>query len=149
MNLLISLTPQGRAAKIATAIIGRLGRVEKIIIHRAVQKKPLPSPKKPDENKPQEPKPDIAKRPEGVPKDWVAIPTKSGKGTIYQHPTEKGTYVKVEKGNPNSSQPGQRYDNVRIQKNGKSYDKDGNIVPRRSKESHIPIEEFNPENFNL
>ena len=140
MNLLISLTPQGRAAKIATAIIGRLGRVGKIIINRAGQGKPPLPPKKP---RLQEPKPNpLTERPKNVPKDWVARPTKSGKGTIYQHPTEKGTYVKVEKGNPNASQPGQRYDNVRVQKNGQSYDINGNKVPQQSQESHIPLKDF-------
>ena len=150
MNLLISLTPQGRAAKIATAIIGRLGRVGKIIINRAGQGKPPLPPKKPDGNKPQKPKPDITKRPEGVPKDWVAKPTEKGDGVVYEKPGSKGgTYVKVQKGNPNSSNSGQRYDNVRVTKDGKSLDKNGNVVPKKSQESHIPVKDFkfDPELF--
>ena len=134
------------------AIVRKLGSEAAKQIEEAAAAAPKPAepaPAKPAAPKPQTPKPDISKRPEGVPKDWKASPTKNGDGKIYQHPTEKGTYVKVEKGNPSASQPGQRYDNVRVQKNGKSYDKNGNVVPRRSRESHIPLEDFNPKNFNL
>lgn len=150
------LSAPGKVAVVATAI-GRSAIVRKLgseaakqIEEAAAAQKPAePAPAKPETPKPQTPKPDVSKRPEGVPKDWKSSPTKSGDGKIYQHPTEKGTYVKVEKGNPNASQPGQRYDNVRVQKNGKSYDKNGNVVPIRSRESHIPLEDFNPKNFNL
>lgn len=138
-NLIVLLAGGGLARKLGLEAIERAGNSGK------------PTPSKPTEapKPPAKPKPDISKRPEGVPKDWKATPTKNGNGKIYQHPTEKGTYVKVEKGNPNASQPGQRYDNVRVQKNGESYDKNGGVVPRRSEESHIPLEDFNPENFNL
>ncbi len=85
----------------------------------------------------------ILERPKGVPEDWIASLTKDGKGIIYTDPSSKGaTYIKVQKGNPNSSQPGQRYDNVRVQKNGESYDIGGNKVPKQSQESHIPLENF-------
>jgi hypothetical protein len=139
-------------SRAGSAIVRKLGSEAAKQIEEAAAAAPKPAepaPAKPAAPKPQTPKPDISKRPEGVPKDWKASPTKNGDGKIYQHPTEKGTYVKVEKGNPSASQPGQRYDNVRVQKNGKSYDKNGNVVPRRSRESHIPLEDFNPKNFNL
>ncbi|MBY0406771.1 MAG: hypothetical protein K2Q01_03705 [Rickettsiales bacterium] len=145
--ILASLLPIPGPAAIALRLISRLGKIGRTIMGRAREKvgeegatvEPAPKPM----NDP------VFERPQGVPDDWVAKPTKSGNGRIYQHPTEKGTYVKVEKGNPNASQPGQRYDNVRVQKNGESYDKNGNLILRRSQESHIPREDFNPENFNL
>lgn len=86
----------------------------------------------------------VAKRPEGVPKEWVKERTEDGRGYIYKDPKSKrgGTYVKVSKGNPQSTNPGQQVDNVRVQINGQSFDKYGNKVPRQSLESHIPLEEF-------
>ena len=71
---------------------------------------------------------------------------------IYKDPKVKdgGTYVKVIKGDPKSTNPGQKVDNVRVQKTEQSFDKDGNKVPQRSQESHIPLEEFekyDPEKF--
>lgn len=84
----------------------------------------------------------VFKRPDGVPDDWVEKPVKKGQGKVYTHPEENGTYVRTQKGEPASSNPGQRYDNVRWQKNGKSMDVNGNVVKKGSQESHIPIEEF-------
>ncbi|MFO0109700.1 MAG: phage minor head protein, partial [Alphaproteobacteria bacterium] len=115
----------------------------------AAQKPAEPPPAKPETPKPQTPKPS-GERPKNVPKDWKAKPTKKGDGVVYEKPGSKGaTYVKVQKGNPNSSNPGQRYDNVRVTRNGKSLDKNGNPVPKDSKESHIPLEDFRfkPELF--
>lgn len=94
----------------------------------------------------------ISKRPKGVPKDWKKVPNKKGKGYTYKDPKSKdgGTYVKVSKGKSSSSNPGQQVDNVRVQKDGKSFDKYGNKVPQKSRESHIPLEEFekyDPEKF--
>jgi hypothetical protein len=87
-----------------------------------------------------------------VPKDWKKERTDDGRGYIYRDPKVKdgGTYVKVSKGNPSSSNPGQQENNVRVRKTGKSFDKDDNIVRRKSQESHIPLEEFekyDPEKF--
>lgn len=93
----------------------------------------------------------ILKRPDGVPKEWGEELVQNGVGKIYKDPKDRsgGTYVKVQKGRPENSMAGQRYDNVRWQKDGKSFDVNGNIVDRRSKESHIPIKDFkfNPEKF--
>jgi len=61
---------------------------------------------------------------------------------VYKHPKENGTYVKVQKARPESSLPGQKYDNVRWQKDGQSFDVNGNPVKQRSLESHIPIKDF-------
>ena len=78
-----------------------------------------------------------------MPKNWIRIPTKKGEGVIYIKPkTTNGTYVKIQRAEPNSSNAGQRYDNVRWSKNGKSLDVNGNIVPRKSPESHILAKDF-------
>ncbi len=138
---LIKLLP--KLAQRAKDILGRAGkrRAERAAEEAA---KPKPTPPKPAEapKPPAKPKPDISKRPEGVPKDWKATPTKNGDGVVYTNPKDPGTYVKVQKGNPSSSQPGQRYDNVRVQKSGQSYDVNGNKVPQKSEEAHIPLEDF-------
>lgn len=92
----------------------------------------------------------IFKRPKGVPQDWIMKPADKGVGVVFTKPGSKGgTYVKIQKGNPNSSQPGQRYDNVRWQKDGQPYDVNANPVPRNSQESHIPVKDFkfDPELF--
>ncbi|MEK6745702.1 MAG: minor capsid protein [Pseudomonadota bacterium] len=138
--LLASLIPQGRVAKIGIAIVGKLGKIgERIINKVGGNKPPLP---KPSEKPAEKPKPDITKRPKGIPKNWETKPTKNGDGVVYTDPKNHGTYIKVQKGNPQSSNPGQRYDNVRVQKDGQSYDVNGNKVPQKSQESHIPIEDF-------
>jgi hypothetical protein len=85
----------------------------------------------------------LFKRPEGVPKDWVRDVTRDQKGVQYTKPNSgRGTYVKISSGEPESTQAGQRYDNVRWQKDGKSLDVDGNVVPKNSQEAHVPFEDF-------
>jgi hypothetical protein len=85
----------------------------------------------------------LFKRPEGVPKDWVREVTRDQKGVQYTKPgTKRGTYVKISAGEPESSEPGQQYDNIRQQKSGTSYDLEGNEVPQKSEEAHIPAHLF-------
>lgn len=57
--------------------------------------------------------------------------------------------VWVTKGNPSATYEGQRYDYVRWQKDGKPLDINGNIVEKKSLESHIPLKDFKftPELF--
>ena len=43
------------------------------------------------------------------------------------------------KGRPNSDYPGQRVDYVKLNKDGKCYDINGNIVDSGSQEAHIPL----------
>ena len=86
-----------------------------------------------------------------IPKDWIRKPSNKGDGIKYIQPgTKNSTYIRIQKGNPNSSAPGQRHPYyVRWQKNGKSLDKNGNITNKDSYESHIPLENFHfkPELF--
>lgn len=85
----------------------------------------------------------IFKRPKGVPENWIREAAKKGDGIKYVDPASKGgTYVRISRGNPNSSNPGQQGDYVRWQKNGDSLDKYGNVVPKGSQESHIPLKDF-------
>lgn len=88
-----------------------------------------------------------SKRPRGVPKDWKKRPSRKNDGIIYEKPGTKGTTnVRVMKEKPNSKNPGQRTDYVTWQKGRKNLDKNGNIVPKQSRESHIPLKDFK---FNL
>jgi hypothetical protein len=85
----------------------------------------------------------LFKRPEGVPKDWTREVTRDQKGVQYTKPgTKRGTYVKISVGEPESSEPGQQYDNIRQQKGGISYDLEGNKVLQQSEEAHIPAHLF-------
>lgn len=92
----------------------------------------------------------LFRRPEGVPEDWVRKPSKTGDGMVYEEPGTYGAnYVKIQRARPDSSQLGQRFDNVRWMRNGQSLDAEGKIVPMKSLESHIPVKKFkfNPELF--
>ena len=97
-----------------------------------------------------EPKP-LFPRPKGVPKDWIQKPTKYDNGMMYEKPGSGGkTKVRIMKGNPDAVSKGQRRDYVRWEVDDKSLDKYGNFVKGASKESHIPLEEFEfkPELFD-
>jgi len=97
----------------------------------------------------QKPTRSIEDRPKNIPKDWVKSTSNNGKGVRYRDPNNKHNEVRVQRGEPNSSQPGQRQDYVTWKRNGQWLDKNGNRVPRQSLESHIPIDEFKfrPELF--
>ena len=84
----------------------------------------------------------IFKRPDGIPDEWISSITDKGNGIIFRPLNDPRTYVKIQKAKPNSPMLGQRYDNVRWMKDGKSLDAKGNIVIMQSEESHIPIEKF-------
>lgn len=47
------------------------------------------------------PKGKIFQRPKGVPKEWVKKPSKSGEGAKYVDPKNSGTYVRIQKADPN------------------------------------------------
>ncbi len=86
---------------------------------------------------------DIFKRPEGVPEDWVRKSSNKGDGVKYVDPRNKHTYVRIQKGDPNSSNPLQQRDYVRWQRNGQALDKFGNVVKDGDPyKIHIPLEEF-------
>ena len=88
-------------------------------------------------------------KPEGVPDEWVAKPSDKGIGQKYVDPNNSGNDIRIQKGNPNSSNPAQRQNYVKWKRNGQWLDKNGNPVSRDAPESHIPFEEFkfDPEIF--
>lgn len=129
----LTILPALRAIRLVVQQWERLQRARQ-------QEKPAP------EHSQSKPSEKVLERPKNIPEHWKVEPTKKGDGRIYKDPKNSGNYVKVQRGNPNSSQAGQRYDNVRVQKNGVSYDKYGNTLPSQgSEESHIPLDEFNPD----
>ena len=85
---------------------------------------------------------EIFKRPPNVPRDWKRVPDRKNKGVKFVDPKNPHNYVRIQKGKPNSSNLGQRKNNIRWQINGKTRDVNGKVVGRQSQESHIPIEKF-------
>ncbi len=83
----------------------------------------------------------LFRRPEGVPREWVRKPSRNRKGYRYKGPKNEHNDVRIQKGDPNSTNTGQRQDYIRWKKDGKWLDKDGNPSndPRKT---HIPINEF-------
>jgi hypothetical protein len=88
-------------------------------------------------------------RPKNIPKDWIKTSSEKGEGIKYVDPNNKGTYVRIQRGEPNSPYPHQRVDYVRWQRNGVSLDVNGNPVSKYSPEAHILLKDFkfNPELF--
>jgi hypothetical protein len=91
----------------------------------------------------EKPKPDIFKRPDGVPEDWLQTPSNKGEGVRYRDPRNLHNEVRIQRGEPDVSNPLQQRDYVKWKRNGQWMDKDGNIVSGESPASHIPIEDFN------
>ena len=81
-------------------------------------------------------------RPKGIPENYrIKLSDKPG-GVKYVHPIDEGTYIRIMPGKPHSKNPSQERPYVIQRINGKSLDKHGNIVSKKSEEAHIPIEEF-------
>ncbi len=82
-------------------------------------------------------------RPKGVPKDWIQKDTKYKDGTMYVKPGSGGkTNVRIMKGKPEGLSQNRRTDYVRWEIDSQALDKNGNFVKAASKESHIPLDEF-------
>jgi hypothetical protein len=80
--------------------------------------------------------------PEGIPEGWRIRPTEGEGGVWYVDPRNPGNAVRVMPGNPNSPYPNSRVPYVRWQRNGQALDAAGNVVPKKSPEAHIPLEDF-------
>ena len=76
----------------------------------------------------------------GIPKNWIEQP--AGKGRKYIDPGNPHNWVRVMPGNVRGKYTNSRVPYVRWQKDGRALDVHGNPVPRRSKASHIPVEDF-------
>ncbi|MES2344875.1 MAG: hypothetical protein V4494_02930 [Chlamydiota bacterium] len=81
-------------------------------------------------------------RPQGIPENFRIKVADKGAGMKYVHPTNEQTYVRVMPGKPHSPNQGQQKPYVVHMKDGKTFDKSGNIISGSSTEAHIPIEEF-------
>lgn len=82
------------------------------------------------------------KRPGGVPPNWIRKPSKDGGGVRFIDPNNPHNSVRVMPGDPSSPHPNSRMPYVRRMKDGSSYDVNGNVVPHRSPDSHIPVQVF-------
>ena len=60
----------------------------------------------------------------------------------YVHLQNEETYVRVMPGKAHSQNLAQRKPYVIQMKDGKTFDKFGNTVPKKSPEVHVPLEEF-------
>ena len=130
--LLASLIPFVRAGKIGVSAVRSLGQIGSRVLARLNKTPPSRT----------------LERPKNVPKDWVEIPSNKGEGIRYRDPKNPHNEVRVQKGNPEVSNPMQKRDYVRWKKNGQWLDKYGkpSINPQKT---HIPLEDFNfdPEIF--
>ncbi len=81
-------------------------------------------------------------KPVSIPENFRVKLSNTGGGIKYVHPLNEGTYVRVMPGKPHSPNLYQRMPYVVHQKDGKALDKFGNIVSKRSREAHIPLEEY-------
>jgi tetratricopeptide (TPR) repeat protein len=81
-------------------------------------------------------------RPPGIPENYRVQLSDRGAGMKYVHPLDEGTGIRVMPGKPHSMRPAQRNSYVICSKQGKVYDKIGNVVLKDSEEAHIPYNEF-------
>ncbi len=88
-----------------------------------------------------------------IPKEWRAKPNKKanqkGKepkpGVRWRDPSYKGNGVRVDKGDPNSRNPSQRVDHVRVDYGGKAIGPDGQAIEGSVAdfpEAHIPLSAY-------
>jgi hypothetical protein len=93
-------------------------------------------------------KPSALPRPAGIPKDWVARPTRGPGGTQYYNPKNPNENVRVMPGNPNSPYPNSQAPYARQQNSAGTYlreDGTPSPMPRgglRDPDAHIPLSKF-------
>ena len=81
------------------------------------------------------------------PKLWGGgIPNKKGVGLKWHDPINKGDGVRIDQGNPHTSQSYQRVDHVVVRSNGKIIGRDGNPIKGSiaddPEQAHIPLSEY-------
>lgn len=78
-----------------------------------------------------------------IPSDYIMKTSDNGQGTKFLDPKNpSGNNVRVQSGNPNSPNPAQQKPYVKQTQNGKSVDVNGKQVDPKSREAHIPREDF-------
>ncbi len=88
-------------------------------------------------------------RPSFIPKDWNVTDPGRGRreGLKFQDPNNPHNNVRIMKGDPNSSNPGQQKDYMVIRKNGQTLDANGN-PSNDPLDFHVPVgEELPPDLF--
>lgn len=80
--------------------------------------------------------------PKGIPENYIVMVSDRGAGMEYVHPTNTHIRVRVMPGKPHSPNPSQQKPYVIQQKNGKAFDRHGNLIQPENPEAHIPLEEF-------
>lgn len=85
---------------------------------------------------------DTFPRPKGIPDNYLVMISDKGAGIEYVHPINTHTRIRVMPGQLHSEWQHQQDPYVMLQKHGQIVDKNGNIVSRKSKAAHIPLEEF-------
>lgn len=81
-------------------------------------------------------------RPPGIPENYRIKLSDTGAGIKYVHPENTGIYIRVMPGKPHSPYPSQQKPYVVQMKDGKAFDKKGNLIEGHLPEAHIPLEEF-------
>ena len=81
-------------------------------------------------------------RPKGIPEDYIARITDRGAGMEYIHPKNSHFSIWVMPGKPHSPHSHQQKPYVIQMRDGKAYDRYGNLKPLESPEVHIPMSEF-------
>jgi len=85
-------------------------------------------------------------RPLFVPKNWTEKPSRKGDGTKWQDPENPHNSVRVMKGQPGNTNPGQQQDYIVIRKNGQTLDRLGS--PSEDPAAiHIPVGTEIPTNI--
>ncbi|MCH9621387.1 MAG: hypothetical protein S4CHLAM20_08070 [Chlamydiia bacterium] len=81
-------------------------------------------------------------RPKGIPKDYLVKITDTGAGMKYINPKNSNFSIRIMPGKIHSKYRHQRRPYVIHMKHGKTIDKFGNVVNKKTPEAHIPLEEF-------
>ena len=77
-------------------------------------------------------------RPQGTPDHWVPQPAKKGRGIEWVDPANTTNRDRWMPGDPDAPFPHQRNPYLRRQRHGRYLDPNGNPVPRKSPDGHIP-----------
>jgi uncharacterized protein RhaS with RHS repeats len=82
-----------------------------------------------------------------IPSEWgEGEPNRKGEGTRWQDPEDKGSGVRIDKGDPENSQPSQQVDHVVVRDKGRVIGRDGKpidgSIKQNPSQSHIPMSEW-------
>ena len=76
----------------------------------------------------------------------IGSPNQSGTGTRWQDPDNPGNGVRIDRGNPNNSQPSQQEDHVVVRHNGRVIGRHGSpidgSIAENYEQAHIPLSEY-------